>query len=220
MSQVAISGNASGTGVFTVASPNSNNNYTATLAAGTGTVVLDTLAQTLTNKTLTSPTIDGTPVMGASVITSGTAVASTSGTSIAFTSIPSWVKRITVMFQGVSTNGTSNLQIQLGTGATPTYTTSGYSGTCSQAGGNTTMSAAFVVNSNVQAAATYSGIITICLVSGNIYAESGTLNSSTAINGCFSGGSVSLAAALTAVRITTANGTDTFDAGSVNILYE
>jgi len=220
MSQVAISGNASGTGVFTVASPNSNNNYTATLAAGTGTVVLDTLAQTLTNKTLTSPTIDGTPVMGASVITSGTAVASTSGTSIAFTSIPSWVKRITVMFQGVSTNGTSNLQIQLGTGATPTYTTSGYSGTCSQAGGNTTMSAAFVVNSNVQAAATYSGIITICLVSGNIYAESGTLNSSTAINGCFSGGSVSLAAALTAVRITTANGTDTFDAGSINILYE
>ena len=124
------------------------------------------------------------------------------------------------MFQGVSTSGTSNLQIQLGTGATPTYTTSGYSGTCSQAGGNTTMSAAFVVNSNVQAAATYSGIITICLVSGNIYAESGTLNSSTAINGCFSGGSVSLAAALTAVRITTANGTDTFDAGSINILYE
>lgn len=155
-----------------------------------------------------------------SQLVSGTSQATTSGTSKDFTGIPSWVKRITVMFQGVSTNGTSNLQIQLGTGATPTYTTSGYSGTCSQAGGNTTMSAAFVVNSNVQAAATYSGIITICLVSGNIYAESGTLNSSTAINGCFSGGSVSLAAALTAVRITTANGTDTFDAGSVNILYE
>jgi hypothetical protein len=153
-------------------------------------------------------------------LTLATSQATTSGTSIDFTGIPSWVKRITVMFNGVSTNGTSNLQIQLGTGATPTYTTSGYSGTCSQAGGNTIMSAAFVVNSNVQAAATYSGIITICLVSGNIYAESGTLNSSTAINGCFSGGSVSLAAALTAVRITTANGTDTFDAGSVNILYE
>lgn len=57
MSQVKISGNISGTGVFTVTSPNSNSNYTTTLAAGTGTVVLDTLAQTLTNKTLTTPTV-------------------------------------------------------------------------------------------------------------------------------------------------------------------
>ena len=56
-------------------------------------------------------------------ITSGTAVASTSGTSIDFTSIPSWVKRITVMFSGVSTNGTSYPQIQLGAGS---VTTSGY----------------------------------------------------------------------------------------------
>ena len=56
-------------------------------------------------------------------ITSGTAVASTSGTSIDFTSIPSWVKRITVMFNGVSTNGTSQVQIQLGAGS---VTTTGY----------------------------------------------------------------------------------------------
>jgi hypothetical protein len=34
------------------------------------------------------------------------------------------------------------------------------------------------------------------------------------------GGSIALAALLTAVRITTVNGTDTFDAGSINILYE
>ena len=44
----------------------------------------------------------------------GTAVASTSGTSVDFTSIPSWVKRITVMFNGVSTSGTSNPLVQLG----------------------------------------------------------------------------------------------------------
>ena len=50
-------------------------------------------------------------------LVSGTAVASTSGTSIDFTGIPSWVKRITVMFNGVSTSGTSFKQIQIGSGS-------------------------------------------------------------------------------------------------------
>jgi hypothetical protein len=58
-----------------------------------------------------SVTINSGAVLG---ITSGTAVASTSGTSIDFTSIPSWVKRITVMLNGVSTSGTSIPLIQLG----------------------------------------------------------------------------------------------------------
>ena len=80
----------------------------------------------LTTPTITTPTITGAIVssMASSVITAGTAVASTSGTSIDFTSIPSWVKRITLMFSGVSTTSTSNVQIQIGTGGTPT--TSGY----------------------------------------------------------------------------------------------
>ena len=55
---------------------------------------------------------------------SSTAQATTSGTSITFTGIPSWVKRITVMFNGVSTSGTSPVQIQLGAGS---VTTTGYS---------------------------------------------------------------------------------------------
>jgi hypothetical protein len=146
-----------------------------------------------------------------------TAQNTTSGTAIDFSSIPNWVKRITVIFNGVSTSGISNIQVQIGSGS---ITTSGYSGTCSQAGGNTVMSAAFVVNSNVQAANTHSGIITICLISGNTYVEAGTLNANTATNGCFSGGTVSLSGTLDRLRLTTAGGTDTFDAGSVNILYE
>jgi len=69
----------------------------------------------LTTPTLTSPTFAGTP--SGSIITSMTAQASTSGTSIDFTSIPSWVKRVTVMYSGVSTNGTSNFLIQIGAGS-------------------------------------------------------------------------------------------------------
>lgn len=38
-------------------------------------------------------------------LVAATAVASTSGTSIDFTGIPAWVRRVTVMFNGVSTNG-------------------------------------------------------------------------------------------------------------------
>ena len=185
-----------------------------------GAVVGTTDTQTLTNKTLTSPTINGTPAMGASVITSGTAVASTSGTSIDFTSIPSWVKRITVMFQGVSTSGTSNPLIQIGTGGSPT--TSGYLATSanisSSAASQANYTTGFGIGSSA-AANVISGVITIFNVSGNIWIASGvTKNSTTAA--AMSAGDVTLAGVLNLVRITTVNGTDTFDAGSINILYE
>lgn len=159
------------------------------------------------------------------VITSGTTVASTSGTSIDFTSIPSWVKRITVMFTGVSTNGTSNLLVQMGTGST-TYTTTGYLGTCSYvataSAASTQMSTGFMVVNNMVAADLYGGVVTLSLInaSTNTWGISGNLGRSTSTVAFFCGGTIPLAAALTAVRITTVNGTDTFDAGSINILYE
>ena len=61
-------------------------------------------------------------------LTAGTVVASTSGVAIDFTSIPSWVKRITVNLDGVSTNGTSTYQIQLGDAGGPE--TTGYDMAC------------------------------------------------------------------------------------------
>ena len=155
-------------------------------------------------------------------ITQGTAVASTSGTSINFTGIPSWVKRVTVMFNGVSVSGTSSTLIQLGTGST-TYTTTGYVGggaIFSAVGvGGATFTTGFCFN-NATAAASLSGNITISNISGNTWVASGTCGANSTIFACITGGNISLGAVLTAVRITTVNGTDTFDAGTINILYE
>jgi len=93
-------------------------------------------------------------------IVRGTAVASTSGTSIDFTAIPAWVERITVMFQGVSTSGTSFVLVQLGTGST-TYTTSGYLGAVNSANSITNQTTGFGVIGQPTAANVLHGSATI-----------------------------------------------------------
>jgi hypothetical protein len=124
------------------------------------------------------------------------------------------------MFYGVSTSGTSNLQVQLGTGATPTYTTSGYVSDCSTtANANTAITSGFIFCNSVTAANVYNSIMTIDLLGSNLYVESGVGHISGG-GGRVYAGNITLGATLTAVRITTVNGTDTFDAGSINILYE
>jgi hypothetical protein len=148
----------------------------------------------------------------------GTSVASTSGTSIDFTSIPSWVKRITVMFAGVSTNSSSSLLVQIGSGS---IVTTGYSGQCNAGGSLTAMSTGFMVNSNMSSGNFHSGNVIINTLGNNIWSESGlVLNQGVGSNGCYSGGFLTIGGTLDRVRITTVNGTDTFDAGSINILYE
>jgi hypothetical protein len=165
-----------------------------------------------------SVTINNGAVLG---ITSGTAVASTSGTSIDFTSIPSWVKRITVMFQGVSTNGTSIPLIQLGTGGVPT--TTGYVSTSSEvytAASTNTSTAGFNIYFD-NAGYIFSGSYTFVNVSGNIWVGSSVTSSQAVLAvTTISAGVVTLSGALNMVRLTTAGGTNTFDAGSVNIMYE
>jgi hypothetical protein len=168
-----------------------------------------------------SPTIGGTPVMGASVITSGTAVASTSGTSINYTSIPSWVKRITVMFNLVSLSGTSSILVQLGAGS---IETTGYKAqsTISNTGSATINSTSgFVIWAN-EAAFSNNGNLIICTLGSNIWTASGVtgLLDGSSNSMATSGGSKTLSGTLDRLRITTVNGTDTFDLGTVNILYE
>ena len=185
--------------------------------------VLLTGTQTLTNKTLTSPVVGGTPT-GVGVLTSGTAVASTSGTSIDFTSIPSWVKRITFMLQGVSTfNGTSTVLLQLGSGS---ITTSGYLGSSSALidalQGAALYTTGFGIGKESAAARVQHGALTLSLLdsSTNAWVCSGVIAASNEARTAHTGGSIALAGVIDRVRLTTVNGTDTFDAGKVNILYE
>jgi hypothetical protein len=191
MSSVVISGDTSGS--ITVAAPAVAGTYTQTLPMITGTL--------------------GT-------LNSGTAVASTSGTSIDFTSLPANIRRITVMFRGVSVSGTSHILIQLGTsgGVQITGYVSSSTGFNGSAGSTASSTAGLLVFNND---ATYinSGIITITNITSNVWVNSGAGKISTGVSWTC-GGDKDLAATLDRVRITTVNGTDTFDAGSINILYE
>ena len=199
-----------------------------TVSANTGQTLVGAAVQLVPNQPLSwvyrLTNTTWYPIFGgvgrASPLVSGTSVASTSGTSIDYTSIPSWVKRITVMFQGVSTSGTSNPLIQIGTGGSPT--TSGYLATSANIVSSAVSQANYTTGfgiSSGNAANVISGAITIFNVSGNIWVASGVTKTSSA-GAAMSAGDVTLAGVLNLVRITTVNGTDTFDAGSINIQYE
>ena len=153
------------------------------------------------------------------VISSGTAVASTSGTSIDFTGIPSWVKRITVMLSGVSSNGTSNWLVQIGSGS---FTSSGYTSTFMNGDGPTvyTSTAGFLTSNWLGSTALNRNFVcSLVNVTGNtwLFSVVGHVETSTSGSGA---GRLALGGTLDRVRITTVNGTDTFDAGTINILYE
>jgi hypothetical protein len=150
-------------------------------------------------------------------LTSGTAVASTSGTSIDFTGIPSTAKRITVMFSGVSTNGTSHVRVRIGSGSLQTtgYTSLGVVTNTSNTTGGITDTTGFVLFSNV-ATNTLMGHMILTLISGNIWVSSHQMrNSATQISG--GGGDVTLSGVLDRLSLVS---TDTFDAGTINIMWE
>jgi hypothetical protein len=201
-----------GTGVFNIVGANTNTDRTFTLPNAAGEMVLNSATQTLTNKTIQG-----------GALTRATAVASTSGTSVDFTGIPSWVKRITVMFSGVSTNGTSALVVRLGDAGG--IETTGYvstSGAINLSGMPSAASATsgFVLRDSSSAAFAYNGQLVISNLSGNIFTCSGLFSADGSGAGSIVMGSKTLSDTLDRVRITTANGTDTFDAGTINIMYE
>ena len=156
-------------------------------------------------------------------LVSGTAVTA-SGTSVDFTGIPAGVKRITVMFSGVSTNGTSNFLIQLGDSGG--IETSGYlsavariDSAFSAAYANST--AGFICSAIAAIADTQNGAIVIATLGANSWSCQGNVFRSGVVGAAsMSSGSKTLSGTLDRVRITTVNGTDVFDAGTINIMYE
>jgi hypothetical protein len=114
------------------------------------------------------------------------------------------------------------MRIQIGTGGTPT--TSGYVSNSMnlQSAGISPLSstAGFDIFMNI-ASYSVNGAIRIQNITGNTWVAEGSLGNVTTTNLlCPVAGTVALGGVLNIVRITTSNGTDTFDAGSVNILYE
>jgi len=191
MSSLVLSGDTSGTVSLSVPAVAGSN--TLTIQAGTGTNSMNTLA---------------------------TAVPSTSGTSIDFTGLPSWVKKITVMFSGVSTNGTSLMQVQIGAGS---VANTGYaSGAWTSNTLNANSTTGFVVSGVMLAAYTFDGVATLVLLNSStgLWSFSSMLSGSTLGINSMGAGSKTLSGTLDRVRVTTVGGTDTFDAGSINILYE
>lgn len=164
-----------------------------------------------------------TPIKLSQPMTLMTAVNTTSGTLIDFTGIPSWVKRVTMIFNGVSTNGTSIIQLQLGTsggvvGTGYAYTVQGFNGSGTLTGSITT--GAVLFNSSLGSISNLIiGTVVCTLISGTTW----VINHTVSVNAnaaAIGGGNITLGAPLTTMRLTTTSGTDIFDAGSVNVMYE
>lgn len=157
-------------------------------------------------------------------LTSGTAVASTSGTTVDFTSIPSWAKRITVMLNGVSLSGTDFLLLQIGDSGgveTAGYATSSASIQNAAATTVTERTDGWgLQNNSATGLFTGSVVLTLLNASTNTWVASGNVaRGNGGVNVFIVTGSKSLSATLDRVRLTV-SGTDTFDAGSINILYD
>lgn len=144
-----------------------------------------------------------------------------SGTAVDVTGIPSWAKRITIAIQGMSGNGVSPHQVQIGSGSIDATAT--YLGTVSSqgaGGGSSQMSTGFRLEDTVAAASINHGIVTLIHLGSNIWCEAGSVGKSDSILQSTSSGSKSLGGVLDRIRLTTVGGVDTFDAGSISVIYE
>lgn len=151
------------------------------------------------------------------------AQATTSGTSITFSNIPAWAKRLTLIMNQVSTNGTSTVLVRLGTAGGVVATGYNANGGHFIGGASSTVVASvvgFPFDGGGNASDTIVGAMRIVNISGTLWIEDASTSISPNNRIGVSGGSVDPAAAVTTVTLTTVNGTDAFDAGSVSLLIE
>lgn len=214
LTKIQLGSNADQSKNFVISVPDTPDG-TLTIERGNGTDVLTVDASgviTATNGLVTNRMI------------LGTSVATTSGTSIDFTGIPSWAKRITAVLSEVSTNGTSPVILRIGSGTVDTSGYTSYAGSCGStfSTGNTSSIGFQLDVGTPQATSLRAGSVVLTEVTSNVWVAS--FGTGHAISGNYyfmgGGGSKTLAGVLDRIRLTTVNGTDTFDAGTVNILYE
>jgi hypothetical protein len=219
------------TTAITAAADSAVTNYSTTARTGVYFRIIGILTstQTTAGTWATLPTMQSGGAWSPLVnqLTSGTVV-TPSGTAVLFTGIPPWAKRITVMFNGVGTNGSSVVLVQVGSGS---VLTTGYVGTGGVVQGGSGSSGINAVAQTTgwgledggNSVYSRSGQMVLSLMYGNVWTQSFTMNEDgiAAPRIILGGGIVGLPGDLDRINITTVNGTDTFDAsGAINIMYE
>lgn len=166
-----------------------------------------------TKLTVASTGVSGTLVQGTAV--------SASGTSVNFTGIPSWAKKITVMLNGTGTSTGSNQVIRFGSSGSAQ--TTGYNstvGSLSAGVSAATNTTGFHLGTTGNTSTNrFYGALTLSLVGSNVWVATCFMAVPNASN-IITGGQVAMTGTLDSVFITSANGTDTFNAGTINIQYE
>ena len=183
------------------------------IAAGLGTLTASNTATIVDPQTPANGIARLSPLVSFAPVTA-------SGTSVDFVGIPSWARRIIVVFNGISMASTSSPLLQLGSGS---VTTSGYLAYASYAGsgtGGVTYSNGFGTSMGNAAALMY-GEFYFTLSTGNTWVHSHitAVNASGTYYMMNGGGNIALPGVLDRVRITSSNGTDTFDTGTLTCYY-
>ena len=151
-------------------------------------------------------------------------VATTSGTSIDVTGIPAWIKRLTIAFSGVSTNGSSFPQVQIGDagGIEPASYLSSSSIILGSVG-SANFASGFAIGGsagNWGVGRTFHGEMRLTKISDTKIICVGVFGGSEASYTLVTAGEKTLSDVFDRFRLTTVNGTDTFDAGSISYMWE
>lgn len=170
---------------------------------------------------LTSAGSGAVPTWGAATnLTRGTAAATTSGTEVDFTSLPTGIRKITLVLNQVSINATNNVFVRLSTGGT--FATTGYESQAMRiqdaaSSASVTDTTQFVIVNNDNAGRLWTGSFTWHNITGNVWVMNGSCNSDGTARAMVSGGVITLGGVLDGFRLLT---TGAFDNGQVNIFYE
>lgn len=189
----------------------------ASLVTQTGANIVTQAGDTCVLRATAANTVEILFYTPAISLSSDISVATTSGTAFDFLSIPSGVKRMELIFSGVSTNGSSYPIVQLGSGS---FTVTGYSSGGNQAGGTNVVTGlattvGLLTGAGGAAANIFYGSMSLENVGSNTWVCSASGGFSNASYGTSCGGGVTLAGVLDRLRLTTINGTDSFDNGLV-----